>query len=410
VVGAKFDDDGQSNAGSAYVFRHNGASWVQEQKLVPSDAAQNEQFGDAVAIDGELIVVGAWQDDDAGFFTGSAYVFRFNGTSWVEEQKLVASDASSFRWFGRSVDVAGDLVAVGAYAADVGGVDGGAVYLYRFGGASWSEEQKLTASDVDDGDELGWSCAIAGDTVVGGARRDAAPATESGSLYFYRKTGPTWIEVSKLSAADGAASDQLGYSLAADGDRVLAGSWKHDSAGSNAGAAYHFSAGADCEPGTPYCSGDPGSGTPCPCGNDNDGSVPGSGCDNGVFASGARLRGSGTASLSADTLVLSTTHLEPNNSGLYFQANNDLSPGIVWGDGLQCAGGQLKRLGVRFADASGYSDTSAWATPISVKAGNITAGDTKRYQCWYRTTTNPPCGSGVNDFNASNGYAITWAP
>jgi hypothetical protein len=161
-------------------------------------------------------------------------------------------------------------------------------------------------------------------------------------------------------------------------------------------------------PGVRYCFGDPGAGTPCPCSNDNDGSVPGSGCANGVFASGAQLTGSGSASVGADTLVLATSGLEPSNSGLYFQADNDLSPGIIWGDGLQCAGGSLKRLGVRFANASGYSDTSAWTTPISVKAGNVLAGNTKHYQCWYRTTVNPPCGAGVNDFNSSNGYAVTW--
>ena len=163
-------------------------------------------------------------------------------------------------------------------------------------------------------------------------------------------------------------------------------------------------------PGIGYCFGDPGSGTPCPCANDNDGSVPGSGCDNGYFSSGAQLTGNGTARLSNDTLVLATTGLEPSNSGLYFQADNDLSPGFIWGDGLQCAGGQLKRLGVRFADAGGYSDTSAWTPSISVRAGNVLPGDTKRYQCWYRTTVNPPCGLGVNDFNASNGYAVTWLP
>ena len=162
--------------------------------------------------------------------------------------------------------------------------------------------------------------------------------------------------------------------------------------------------------GTGYCFGDPGSGTPCPCNNDNDGSVPGSGCDNGVFWSGAQLTGSGIAEVTADTLVLATTHLEPNNAGLYFQADNDLSPGSIWGDGLRCAGGNLKRLGVRFADAGGYSDTSGFSYTISAKAGNISAGDTKYYQCWYRTTQNPPCGNGVNDFNTSNGYAITWGP
>jgi len=163
-------------------------------------------------------------------------------------------------------------------------------------------------------------------------------------------------------------------------------------------------------PGEGYCFGDAGSGTPCPCSNDNDGSVPGSGCANGVFASGARLFGHGTASVTSDSLVLAATHLEPNNSGLYFQANNDLSPGSAWGDGLRCAGGGLRRLGVRFSDGGGSSDTSAWTTPISVKAGNVVAGTTYHYQLWYRTTVNPPCGPGVNDFNATNGYRVTWLP
>jgi len=158
------------------------------------------------------------------------------------------------------------------------------------------------------------------------------------------------------------------------------------------------------EPGVGYCFGYSGDGTACPCNNDNDGSVPGSGCANGVYASGARLTGSGVASVSADTLVLSATSMEPSNSGLYFQADNDLSPGLVWGDGLRCAGGALKRLEVVFADAAGASSTSL---VLSVKAGNVLPGDEKYYQCWYRNTVGSPCGA---DFNATNGYAVTWVP
>ncbi len=175
-------------------------------------------------------------------------------------------------------------------------------------------------------------------------------------------------------------------------------------------SSYHGVVEVVTEPGVGYCFGDPGSGTPCPCDNDNDGSVPGSGCDNGSFASGAKLIGGGIASITADSLILSTSNLEPSNSGLYFQADNDLSPGIVWGDGLRCAEGSLKRLGVRFASAGGYSDTSGLPLQISVKTGNVEAGDTKYYQCWYRTQAYPPCGLGVNDFNSSNGYAVTWIP
>ena len=157
-------------------------------------------------------------------------------------------------------------------------------------------------------------------------------------------------------------------------------------------------------PGAPYCYGDPGSGTPCPCSNDNDGGVPGSGCANGAFTSGARLTGNGTASVSADTLVLTAVRQEPNNSGLFFQADNDLSPGNTWGDGLRCGGGNLIRLQVQFADGDGTSSTDIG---ISSKAGNVQPGDTKYYQCWYRNPLNSPCG---HQFNATNGYAITWLP
>jgi hypothetical protein len=163
-------------------------------------------------------------------------------------------------------------------------------------------------------------------------------------------------------------------------------------------------------PGTGYCFGDPGSGMACPCANDNDGSVPGSGCANGVFSSGAQLFASGSASVSSDTVVLAATGLDPNQLCLYFQAENDLFPGLIWGDGLRCTGGALKRLGTEFADGAGASTTSSWTTPISIDAGNVFPGDTKYYQCWYVNTTNPACGAGINDYNTTNGYAITWAP
>jgi hypothetical protein len=159
-------------------------------------------------------------------------------------------------------------------------------------------------------------------------------------------------------------------------------------------------------PGEGFCFGDPGSGTPCPCDNDNDSSVPGSGCDNGVFASGAQLRAFGEASVNADTLMLGATHLEPNNAGLYFQGNVDLSPGAVFGDGLLCTGYGVIRLQTRTADAAGNSNTTI---PIALKGG-VNPGDTKFYQLWYRTVAFPPCGYGVNDFNTTNGYRIVWRP
>ena len=216
----------------------------------------------------------------------------------------------------------------------------------------------------------------------------------------------TWLD-GRILVAEGASPQRIDlgfYPPSADCDAT---SWDPFTDGTllMANALAYVAVGAD--PGTGFCFGDPGSATPCPCGNDNDGSEWWSGCANGVFPSGAQLTGSGTASLSADTLVLLTTGLEPYLGGLYFQADNALLPPLNWGDGLRCAGGQLRRLGVRFADPQGHSDTSGLPLPISVRAANVAAGDTKYYQCWYRNPTGSPC---ANDFNASNGYEVTWGP
>ncbi len=156
--------------------------------------------------------------------------------------------------------------------------------------------------------------------------------------------------------------------------------------------------------GVSYCYGD-GTGAACPCANE--GTLPGAGCANGQYASGALLTAAGVPSLSADTLVLMGQYTEHNQFGLFFQADNNLGNGTAWGDGLRCAGGSLKRLGTTTSDGTGYIDTTGYGYTISSKAGNIIAGQTKYYQLWYRNPLNSPC---ANDFNTSNGLGITWNP
>ena len=148
--------------------------------------------------------------------------------------------------------------------------------------------------------------------------------------------------------------------------------------------------------GTAFCFGDAAS---CPCGNA--GSTE-SGCANGSSV-GAVITSSGSASISADDLVLTGTGLIGNQPGLYFQGNNAVGGGlgVQFGDGLRCAGGGVIRLQVRFADASG---TSATSLSVATKGG-CAAGDVKRYQIWYRDPATTPCGA---QFNLSNGYEITW--
>ena len=149
--------------------------------------------------------------------------------------------------------------------------------------------------------------------------------------------------------------------------------------------------------GTPsgaYCFGD-GSGAPCPCGNAG---AAGRGCANSASAQGAVLSASGAPSVSGNTLVLSGASLAPGQPGLYFQGDNAVAggAGVPFGDGLRCAGGGVVRIEVVAADATGASATSI---DIAAKTG-VTAGQTKRYQLWYRDPNGSPCGTG---FNLSNG-------
>jgi hypothetical protein len=155
-----------------------------------------------------------------------------------------------------------------------------------------------------------------------------------------------------------------------------------------------------CPAVTAFCFGD-GSGTACPCSN---GAGPGEGCANGT-GSGAVISASGSTSIAAGNLVLTGTQLIPGQPGLYFQGNNAVSGGngVTFGDGLRCAGGNVVRLQVRVANSSGASSTT-----VNIGAtGGVSAGDTKRYQVWYRDPASSPCGA---TFNLSNGVGVFFCP
>jgi len=156
----------------------------------------------------------------------------------------------------------------------------------------------------------------------------------------------------------------------------------------------------ECASGANFCSGD-GSASTCPCGNAGG---TGEGCANGS-GSGALLSSLGSNSVSAADFGLIAANLIPSQPGLYFQGNNAVNggQGNPFGDGLRCAGGGVIRLQVRFADTSGSSQTNA---NLIVKGG-VAAGDTKRYQTWYRDPNSSPCGA---QFNLSNGVELTFTP
>lgn len=220
-------------------------------ELAAADGAATDQFGAAVAIDGDVMVVGSHLDDDNGVDAGSAYVYRFSGSSWLEQAKLSASDASAGDDFGFSVAINGGIVVVGAPLYDEGFRETGAAYIFQEPSGGWmnmTETARLTTSDISSDDQVGHSVAIQGNLVAVGARKDDAPYLDTGSAYvFVMPTGgwdsvPSSItEAAHLTGSDAEPGAGLGRSVSISGDVVVVGAdWKDGSMGYDSGAAYVF--------------------------------------------------------------------------------------------------------------------------------------------------------------------------
>jgi len=242
VIGAAEFDYNEGGPGSAYVFRYNGSDWIEEAKLLASDGDYLDYFGMVVSMKDDVIVIGARNEDENGLSAGAAYVFRYDGSEWVEETKLLAAHGYKSDNFGYSVSTDGDLIAVGANRYRYGDdCCMGAAYVFRYDGSEWIEETKLLASDGERGDRFGAAVAIENDVVIVGATNDHHDAVEdAGAAYMYRYDGSDWIEEAKLVASDGVEDDFFGYALSLDGDTVAIGAYAYWWNGGEPGWVYLF--------------------------------------------------------------------------------------------------------------------------------------------------------------------------
>ncbi|MHC4338416.1 MAG: FG-GAP repeat protein, partial [Planctomycetota bacterium] len=246
IVGAGYDDDSGGNSGSAYIFTPNEVdpnNWDQVAKLLASDGTNGDYFGCSVSISGAYAIVGAGYDDDNGDSSGSAYIFTPNEVdpnNWDQVAKLVAADGAALDEFGLSVSISGDYAVVGAHYDDDKGAQSGSAYIFYYNGTSWSQQDKLLAADGNDADLFGWSVSISGDYAIVGALADDDSGITSGSAYIFKRSGTSWSEQAKLTAADGAAGDRFGYSVAISGGYAIVGACYDDDNGSNSGSAYIY--------------------------------------------------------------------------------------------------------------------------------------------------------------------------
>ena len=200
----------QHNIDGGYIT----TGWVEQAKLLASDGAPNDGFGISVSIDGEYAIGGAWLHD-----SGSAYIFKRNGTDWDEEAKLIASDGAPGDQFGRCVSIDGDYAVIGAWLAD-------SAYIFKRNGTNWTQQAKLTAS----GQCFGLSVSIDGEYAIIGAHGDD---DFTGAAYIFKRNGTNWIQQAKLIASDGEKIDCFGRSVSIDEDYAIIGAYV-------AGSAYIF--------------------------------------------------------------------------------------------------------------------------------------------------------------------------
>ena len=245
-------DDEFKDAGAAYVFSRGGGAWVQQVKLTADDPDDEDSFGSAVAISKGTAVVAAETKDlsfmpgTTLFDVGAAYVFYGSGKNWKQKAKLLPPDPWLGDYFGTSVAVYGDLVAVGATQFDPVEESGpGKVILYHRNGGLWSQEAYLEAENGRAGDAFGNSVAIYGSTVVVGAhhsdpRLGGGRVTSGGQAHVFTDNGDEWEET-VLVAPGGGVFDQFGQSVDIYGDTIVVGADGATQAGEpSAGAVYVF--------------------------------------------------------------------------------------------------------------------------------------------------------------------------
>lgn len=249
VIGARNADPdrGQGrieNAGAAYVFRYDGVSWVLEAQLTAADARPGDSFGVAVAISGNTIAVGASGQDHNGFAdAGAVYLFRRKGNAWNQIARLTAADPASEDNFGSAIALKGETLVVGANSKDLLNLpDAGAAYIFISRGNSWDQKAKLLPIRPTAGGYYGTSTAISEKyIVIGETQANPFGLRGDGSIYIYEGGGRNWALSEHISLDNGRRGDFFGNSVAIFGETLVVGAlFREVNQIVNSGAAYVF--------------------------------------------------------------------------------------------------------------------------------------------------------------------------
>ena len=227
VVGAPGDDDSGTSSGAVYhLARGADGTYQQVQKLTAFDGGVTDEFGAAVSVDGDWLVVGARNDDDLGANAGAAYVFQRVNGAWAAGPKLTGSLSNDGDLFGASVAVVDGptpRIAIGAYWHGSGPTStGGAVYVFEYDGNAWNEAQFVRPVDVIAGDFFGVELDMVGDRLVVAATGNDAQFSSAGAIYVFDHDGNSFVQSAFLQPSDAATFINFGRSLDLGSDQLAA--------------------------------------------------------------------------------------------------------------------------------------------------------------------------------------------
>lgn len=248
IAGARRQDTGGSDTGAAYIFTKSGTTWSQEAKIQATDKTAGDEFGYTVSLsdNGNTALVTAPFEDTQYADTGCAYIFTRSGTTWSQQALIQSDDNAAYKSFGYSSAISGDgdTAIVGYQKESTSGSDSGSAYIFTRSGTSWSQEAEIQSSDIQSGDYYGWSVSISnsGNVAAVGAVTEDTTASNAGSVYIFSRSGTSWTQENKIQASDAASEDQFGHSVSIsnDGETLIAGAINEDTTANNAGSAYIF--------------------------------------------------------------------------------------------------------------------------------------------------------------------------
>ena len=259
IVGAEGDVTPNGATGAAYVFTRTANTWTQQAVLIPSNGGWGDDFGIAVDLSGNTVIIGASGDDsnetginppgtdNSLFGAGAAYIFVRNGSNWTQQAYIKASNTGHNDQFGRSVAIDADTVIIGAWfeSSDSIGINAdenndlanqaGAAYVFTRSGTTWSQQAYLKASNTDAQDYFGISVAVSADTIAVGSPKESSNSAgingiqtnnlsnNSGAVYVFTRMGNTWIQQAYVKARFPLAFNSFGASLDIKGNKLLVG-------------------------------------------------------------------------------------------------------------------------------------------------------------------------------------------